>query len=135
MKLGSWGARAYLGEKVVNEKEYLSAIITVYADGSPTVSSVMSRGREELREVYCVGNGGKLSCVVVARRRQATRQGSSGRELACVALNTRHTLEYLRSSDGFFFIRSNKATSLSQMILAPPQFPLLAGNCLYLTTI
>ena len=75
--------RAYLGEKVVNEKEYLSAMMTAYAGGFPAVTSTINRGRGELRTVYGVEKGGWLSCVVVAGCLETSYEtGSSGRELA-----------------------------------------------------
>jgi hypothetical protein len=36
--------RTYLGEKVVKEKEYLSAMITVYTETLPAVTSMINRG-------------------------------------------------------------------------------------------
>lgn len=67
LRLAKLERRVYLGEKVVNEKEYLSAMITVYAARFPAVTSVMGKATGEYRKPSGVEKGGKLSCVVVAR--------------------------------------------------------------------
>jgi hypothetical protein len=82
----SWRWRAYLGEKVVKEKEYLSAMMPAYAGGFPAVTLTINEGIGELRQIYSVEKGEKLSCVVVARCLETSYEtGSSGRELATAA--------------------------------------------------
>ena len=91
LRLAKLERRVYLGEKVVNEKEYLSAMITVYAVRFPAVTSVIDKARGEYRKPYDVEKGGKLSCVVVARCLETsyeTRQLWT--RISCLTLNIRH---------------------------------------------
>jgi hypothetical protein len=43
---------AYLGEKVVKEKEYLSAMVSFYSRKYPEVTSNIVRGRERMDELW-----------------------------------------------------------------------------------